>query len=231
MIVIRMKKLFCLLLVALLVFSAIPFAFADETTEETRVMRSSLGAKVRLLQLEKSITRAILKGELIVEVFENASENVTNLESILGDLIDLREEVQGTDPDSNESVKNFIDYKKRAIILVKAFRDRAIEMKESLDEETLNKLKADLRKINGERDRYLRELKERIRSKIREHNGEIIEEVLGLRGRTLKSQVQSGELTKAQIKERVREFVSEMPESQRQQTIINARNFAKGGRK
>ena len=73
----------------------------NETEKQIEIMNNSLGAEIRLLQLEKAILKNLLKGERAVEALKTMEFNTSDLESILGEMRLLLEEVQGADPGSN----------------------------------------------------------------------------------------------------------------------------------
>ena len=96
----------------------------NETEEEIGIMNNSLGAEIRLLQLEKAILKNIIKGERAVDVLKGISSfdyNTSDLEEILDKLGVLLEEVQAADPESNESVRIFVELKYEARNLTKQF--------------------------------------------------------------------------------------------------------------
>lgn len=146
-----------------------------ETENEVVAMQLTLGAKVRLLQLEKVILRNILKAEKVIEfIQENYPDtDVSELEGILEELRVLREEVAGIEPQANdeETVKQFVDLKNDAISLSKQFRDAARELLEGVDKSAL------LEKFNEIDRTELEELTSQIIALIREYNAQRVERV------------------------------------------------------
>jgi len=215
-----MKRITSLALVVFLVISAVSFVLAEETTideatqKEVKVMDYPLGAEIRLLQLEKSISKNIAKGEAVIEAFETIGEDTSELQFILNELKTIKEEVQALDSESETAVQDFVDLKKDARDTIKNFRDTANEIKSSLDDETLQALRESFREINE--DKEFTEIKERIRNKIRQHNTERIRAIFGENAEQLKEQVQNGELNKEQIRKRVREIISQMTQEEKQ---------------
>ena len=126
-----MKKTLSVISVLMLMISISSLAFAeeagegleDETEEEVEIMGYSYGAEIRLLQLEKSITKNLLKGEMIVDVLKILEYNTTYLETILFEMELVLGEVQAADPEANNSVEVFIDLKSDAKNLTIQFRE------------------------------------------------------------------------------------------------------------
>ena len=79
----------------------------NETEEEIEIMNNSLGAEIRLLQLEKAILKNFLKGERAVEVLKAMEFNTSTLESILAEMRLLLEEINKTDPSPHIIINKF----------------------------------------------------------------------------------------------------------------------------
>tara|TARA_Y100000310_G_scaffold345603_1_gene467136 strand:- start:3678 stop:4796 length:1119 start_codon:yes stop_codon:yes gene_type:complete len=103
----------------------------EETEDEVEVMETSKGAEMRLLQLERRITRAVLHMESVIEFLEGKEEVsesvIPELQGIVVLCNELLEEVKLISPErGNEgSVKAFVEIKKEAIDLVHDFRKLA----------------------------------------------------------------------------------------------------------
>ena len=123
----------------------------NETEKEIIIVNNSLGAEIRLLQLEKALLKNILKGEMAVQVLIGLNFTTTKLESILTKMKTLLLEVRTVNTSSNESVQKFIFLKNESKNLTTQFR------------ETIRGL------LN---DTSLREIRERIREKFNE-SGEL----------------------------------------------------------
>ena len=108
-----MRKIYSLLIVLVLLISISSIVYADESEEdpqvdienktkkEIEVMNNSLGAEIRLLQLEKALLKNILKGEMAVQVliglgFNTTENNTDELESILAKMKLLLEDSQSS---------------------------------------------------------------------------------------------------------------------------------------
>lgn len=114
----------------------------NETIDEVDAFHTTLGARIRLLQLESSISRNIAWGEAIVAAIEgkNSSADVSELEPILSELAALESEVSSVDPASGEdAAQQFVALKKKAISLTQEFRKTARGMLKISDVEGLRK--------------------------------------------------------------------------------------------
>jgi hypothetical protein len=78
----------------------------EETQKEIEIMSDHLGAQIRLLQLEKAITKNIAKGNEVIAALKEADINTTILEAILAELELVKEEVQSADPNVTRKHRN-----------------------------------------------------------------------------------------------------------------------------
>ena len=89
-----MKKILSLILVLLLTTSIVSLSLADEADntedeeiiEEISIMDYPYGSEVRLLQLEKKLTRNIMIGEKIIEILQELEIETEELELILEEM-------------------------------------------------------------------------------------------------------------------------------------------------
>ena len=223
-----MRKILSIVMVLLLAASVVPLALADEagdiqqdeveidaeTQDEVEIMNYQFGAEVRLLQLEKSITKNILKGEEVVSVLKGAEYNTTELEAILSELELLKEEVQSADPNSTDAVQIFVDLKSDAIELTKDFRET---LKDLLDEGTVEELRERVREMVCEQ---VQNLSQQIRNRIRQFNRNQLHRIYGIIGETnssLINEYQNGNVTKEQVKQQISKKVNEMTKEKRYQ--------------
>ena len=223
-----MRKILSIVMVLLLAASVVPLALADEagdiqqdeveidaeTQDEVEIMNYQFGAEVRLLQLEKSITKNILKGEEVVSVLKGAEYNTTELEAILSELELLKEEVQSADPNSTDAVQIFVDLKSDAIELTKDFRET---LKDLLDEGTVEELRERIREMVCEQ---VQNLSQQIRNRIRQFNRNQLHRIYGIIGETnssLINEYQNGNVTKEQVKQQISKKVNEMTKEKRYQ--------------
>lgn len=130
-----MKKITSILIMLMLMVSISSLVLADkheantqdpqedETEKEVRVMNNTLGAEIRLLQLEKALFKNILKGEMAVQVLKGLNFSTTELVPILSDMKDLLETIRKVDVSANNSVELFISFKNESRNLTTQFRE------------------------------------------------------------------------------------------------------------
>ena len=182
----------------------------DETEKQIKDMNTPLGAQMRVFQLEKAITKFVLKAEVAVEYLKEKERNTTEIEGILSELKLVMEEIKNIPMNisKEESVKNFVDMKKDARDLIKDFRKAIKGLLEQGDREEIAKrvkdidLKSDIEKI-----------RERIRLAKNEANAERVKKMLEHMGTTddaLISRVKTGEIkvgeTVSELKNRLKEM-------------------------
>ena len=198
----------------------------DATIAEVESMDTPTGAEVRLLQLEKRITEAGLKAEKIIAAFEEAGADVSGLQAIADDLAALNEEVQSVDPSSENAPQEFVALKYEAIGLVHDFKRARVDLRKSLDEETLAELRESFRSVDDGSHLKIAELKNRIREKTRMHN-EAKLRALNILDENVLSQVKSGEITVEEAKAQMRAKLSEMSPAKKKQLFgeVKQRNL------
>jgi len=210
------KKMFEILAL-LLVIGILPGVFAEDqniidanTLEEVGILATPHGAEVRLLQLEKSITRNILVGAKTLEVITenhpefdlNKSENTLNeLEAL---LVEVKEYVfEGKD--ANTIVTDYVAIKKEAITLTQEFREQTREILTSEDIQTIHEEVKEL-ELNE-----LNSIKEKTINAIRQHNAERTQtmlEILGVNDEEFYAEIIDGNMTKQQVRDRIhQEFI------------------------
>jgi hypothetical protein len=186
----------------------------EETIEEIGIMQYPYGAEVRLLQLEKVLTRNIMIGEKIIELLIEYEIENTELEFILTDMELLLEEIQNTDPSSENSTKDFVDMKNESINLTKEFRTTLHDM---LNEETIKLLKEEMKDLYKEE---MKSLREQIRNMIRNFNRYRLHtfyELIGLVDENLLEQYEEGNVTIGEVKEQIREYLNSLTKEERRE--------------
>jgi len=214
-----MKKILNLIMVLLLATSMMSFALADdtedeETLEEISIMNYKFGAEVRLLQLEKVLTRNIMMGEKIIEILLELEVEISELELILTEMNFLKDEIQSANPNSEDALEQFVDMKNESINLTKEFR---VTLHNLLDEETIETLREQMKDFFKEEMQILRE---QIRNMIRNFNRDrlhSIYEVIGLVDEELLEQYEDGEVTIDEVKERLREYFDNLTKEERRE--------------
>jgi hypothetical protein len=200
------KKIFGILAL-LLVIGIIPGVFAEDsntidanTLEEVKIFTTPNGAEVRLIQLEKSITRNLLIGAKVIEVIsENQLEvDINEAESILNELEALLVEVKDYSiegKDSNTIVADFVAMKKEAITLTQEFREST---KEVLTSENIQQIHEEIKELDLNE---LNQINQAVKNAIRKHNSERTQNMLKILGITNPELVQGildGNLTREQ---------------------------------
>ncbi len=150
----------------------------NETEHEVGIMNNSLGARIRLLQLEKALLTNILKGAMTVQVLKGLNVTTTELEVILGNLSDVLVAVRAADPAANDSVLVFVQLKNESRNLSKQFRDT---LRLLLDNETIAMIKEQLRNMTSDE---LQNCSKRLTHWIRQFNQNQLYRLYGLIGET-----------------------------------------------
>ena len=149
----------------------------SETEKEIFVMNNSLGAEIRLLQLQKALLKNIFKGNMTIEVLKVLGFNITALEDILDQMKEVLEEVKAANTSSNESVQIFVELKNQSKNFTTQFRET---IRELLDNVTLQELKEMIKENFSEQ---LQDLDKNIRNKIRHFNRNQLYRLYGLIGK------------------------------------------------
>ena len=177
------------------------------TKEETEIMNDLLGAEIRLLQLEKAITKNLFKGERAVEVLKALEYDTSKLEAILAEMRLLLEEVQAADPSSDDSVQVFVDLKSDARKLTKEFRET---VKELLSDVKYKELKEQIQEMVCEQ---VQSLSKKIQNRVKQFNRNQIHRLyifIGEEGETLAEQYENGDATLEQVKSQICKMVNRM---------------------
>ena len=168
----------------LLLIALMPLALAEDATvtvdantlEEVKALNSPLGAEVRLLQLEKSLTKNILVGAKVLEVIEkNHPEADLNIaENTLNAMEALLAEIQNTPRtgDANELAATYVALKNEGRELTKQFREATASVLIEEDKKEVRDALKDIERTN------LQSINEEIKQAIRAHNAEKIQELL-----------------------------------------------------
>lgn len=187
-------------------------SFENETQDEIEIMKNQLGARIRLLQLEKAILINILKGNTIIQVLKELEVNTTELEEIIAELQDVLEKVKAADPTANESVQIFVQLKNESRILTKQFRDTVRLL---LDEDTINMIKEQLRKMDTD---TIQEYTMRIRNLVRQFNRNRLQWLFGLLGEVNNSFLEeylNGDIDLDQVKLHLYKLMNQMTHQKR----------------
>jgi hypothetical protein len=187
--------------------------FDNDTECEVGIMNNSLGARIRLLQLEKALLTNILKGVMTVQVLKGLNVTTTELEEILGNLSDVLEDVQAADPTANDSVLVFVQLKNESKNLTKQFREA---LRLLLDNETIAMIKEQLQNITSNE---LQNCSMRLRHWIRQFNQNQLYRLYGIIGEANASLINdyiNGNISLDLVKLQLHKMVNQMTKEKRQ---------------
>lgn len=225
-------------LLALMLLCIMPIALADDANEEIEVdanitladekeVKSILapyGAEVRLLQLEKSITRNILIGDEVLKVLDNNSDaNLTAAENTLNALEMLLEEVKSTtrEGDKNALVQTYVELKKEARTLVAEFRKQT---KDLLTGEYRTQIMNQVREID--RNSFTK-INEAIKEKVKNFNAEKVKEhlkAMGLENEPIVERIRNGDANFNEAKEYALNKFKDLNVAEKKQIATKMRN-------
>jgi len=151
-------------------------AFENETEDEIQIMNATLGAEIRLLQLEKAIIKNILKGEMAIAVLKSLEFNTTELESLLADLKAVLKDVEAINASVNDSVARFVVLKQEARNATKLFKESLHAL---IDDVTLREIRERVRELVGDE---LQNYTRRIQNRIRQFNSNQVYRLFGIIG-------------------------------------------------
>ena len=184
-----------------------------ETEHDIEIMNVTLGAEIRLLQLEKAILTNLLEGAMTVQVLKGVNISTTPLETILTKLKVVLLEVQAVNVSANYTIQTFIYLKNESRNLTKEFRET---LRSQVSNETMQQIKERISEI------YSQELQNctlRIRMKIREFNRNELYRLYGLIGEkntSLINEYINGNLTLNQTKQQIHKIVNQLTKDKQQ---------------
>ena len=177
----------------------------NETEKQIEIMNNSLGAEIRLLQLEKAITKNLLKGEMTVDVLKALEYNTTDLETILAEMKLVLGEVQAADPQANNSVEVFVGLKSDAKNLTTQFRET---IKELLDGVKYKEIKEQIRNLTSDE---FQNYSKQVRNLIKQFNRNQIYRLYGIIGEgnnSLVNEYMNGTCNLTQVKLQLNKMVN-----------------------
>ena len=121
--------------------------YDNETEREVGIMNNSLGARIRLLQLEKALLTNILKGVMTVQVLKELNMTTSEFEDILANLSEVLAAVRAADPAANDSVQIFVQLKNESKNLTRQFRE---SLRVLLDNKTIAMIKEQLKNMTSD---------------------------------------------------------------------------------
>lgn len=169
---------------------------------EARSMLSPFGSEVRMLQLEKSVTRNVLIGNIVLQVISdnNTTADITNAENTLNTMEMLLEEIKNTptEGDKNVLVQTFVELKKEARTLSANFRT---ETKDLITSDDRREIMEQVREID--RNQF-NELSETIKEKVKNFNAEKMKEKfnsMGIKNENMINRIRNGDANLKEIRE------------------------------
>jgi hypothetical protein len=192
----------------------------NETEHDIEIMNVTLGAEIRLLQLEKAILTNLLEGTMTVQVLKGVNISTTSLETILTDLKAVLLEVRAVNVSTNYTIQAFIELKNESKNLTTEFRDT---LRSLVTNETIQQIKEHIRAI------YSQELQNctlKIRSKIRQFNSNQLYHLYGIIGETNTSLINSyinGNLTLNQTKQQIHKIVNQLTKDKQQMIFMECK--------
>lgn len=189
----------------------------DETAEEIEIMNNSLGCEIRLLQLEKAITKNLLKGEMIIDVLEGLDYNTSDLESILSEINLVLDEVKEADPNSSDAVEVFVGLKSDSKNLTKQFRDT---LKDLLSDVKYKEIKEQVKEIASEK---LGNYSIQIRNRIKQFNRNKIHGLYGIIGEannSMVNQYMNGTMNLSRVKLQLNKMINMKIKEQKQEIFL-----------
>lgn len=194
----------------------------EKTGEEIKAMVTSQGAKARMLQLERAVSRGVLMAQAIIDDIEETNESfdTADLELIVEEMELLLDEINSSDTEgtTDEVVQQFVDLKKDGIDLAQRFREDA---RNAFGAEELAQIRNRVRNMTHDE---LAELGERIRNAIREHNAERIQNALRSMNQNrqdIVNQVRNGNMSKEDIRNQIGNALGTMSREERVEAIRN----------
>ena len=201
-----MKQLFGAGLIALLLISIFPAVVAVTGTEDSQTlslvssMEDKTGKEIRLMQLEKAITRNIVAGKVAIEKVKANDIDASELEVILTELEALRLEVKSINPEEEGAVETFVNIKNEAMELSKEFKEIAADL---LAQDDITAIENE---VNDNPE--LQEYKLRIKEKIQLKNKESVQKTfdsIGIKNEVLLAKIKNGGVTLAEVKNQIEE--------------------------
>jgi hypothetical protein len=185
-IIMNANKIFAGLMVLIVAMMVVPNVLAEtqdtnatldsNTMMELKAMHNPLGAQIRLLQLEKNLTKNILVGNEVLNVIatNHPDANVEAAQTIMSQLEILLNEAKtaASGTDTNIQAQQFVEIKNEAITLTQQFRDQT---RIYLDGNDHTQLRG--RSDNIDRNE-LRNMNDDIKHAVNEYNSDRIKEFL-----------------------------------------------------
>lgn len=216
-----MIKTIAMLLVVLLAIPGMALAEtarADAQLEARLAASTTYGAEVRLLQLERAITRAIMQGERIINYAQEQEFSEVNIDvmiEVVADLRALRVQVQEVDSTSETVVREFVALRQEANTLTQTFRRASHQL---FSEDDVNYLRGTVR-AEVDVAAEVRARDSDIRQRICAHNAQQVQVLLdrmGVQQASLVADVRSCDVSKDEAMLELRRLYTALEERRRE---------------
>ncbi len=199
--------------------------FQNEDERNAHITKTSLGAKIRVLQLKQSLEHQINGANIIIDYLNNKNESTDELESIAVNFEGLVEEIDSITIDNKTSeqlAEEFIAIKDKA-------KELSLEFKTTISASLTDEEKVELRELLKKNKEEHKEDNNEIRDLIHEYNTQKTKEILdklGIDSAQIAMQIRTGELNLQDIKDRIRNQFSNINESERERVKVEFREDA-----
>jgi hypothetical protein len=215
------KGIFLIVLLLLAINIAIAQEDAQEDAiEQVSVMGTVEGATVRLLQLQSSIDRNILKGTTVIAEITNSNRdlNISGMEELLAELTVLSNQISemlNSDIAVTKATEEFVMIKQEATGLSQEFKKLARSMVSGEEQERLRN--------RNETSQELDTLKEEIRQRIMAHNALQVQNFLDkmdLENESLVGLVGSGQMNLGQAVSSIANAYKGLGQSKKTEALV-----------
>lgn len=185
----------------------------DEISNETKVMRNNLGSNIRLMMLEKSVTWAIMRGEVVVDYFEDNDKDSTRMQEILERLSAIVSASRDMRENEDMSAEKYAELRVESVQLISEFKRITWNDTNAEERDEIRQLLSELD------DTPIKELSDEIKEYIKEYNAEKVKEImekLGERKAEIEQRIRDGEMTATKARERIREEYYKLSEEERE---------------
>ena len=232
------------IMLALMLLTIMPLALAEDTNvgttidvntidstitpideREARSMLAPFGAEVRMLQLEKSVTRNVLIGDIILQTINNNHEdaNTIEAENTLNSMEMLLEEIKSTstDQDKNELVQVFVELKKEARTLSATFKQQT---KNLITSEDRKEIMTQIKEIDRNQ---LTNITNAIKEQAKNFNAKRIQEKfksMGIDNEPLVERIRNGDANFLEVKNYALNNFKDFNEMEKKRIATNMKN-------
>ncbi len=193
--------------------------------KEARTMLSPFGAEVRMLQLEKSVTRNVLIGNEVLQVLSknHTDANLTDAENTLNSLEMVLEDIKAapTEGDKNVLVQTFIELKKEAKTLSNDFKQETKNIINAQDRQEIMTNIKDLDKND------LMDINNKIREILKNFNAEKMKEKfnqMGIKNEDMIGRIRNGDMNFKEIRDYALNQFRDLNETEKKQIAATMRN-------